>query len=238
MNSGILGVNIRQGVNNDQAAAFHREVRPWASLVHDEAKLIPMIQTAGSRVVWRVTGDDPQHNPLRISPALFVQLRFNAAGGDKTVIYHLTNELGQSTAHDTWTLAALRECRRLGVTACLFNHYTHTGYSEWMRSESVLREAVQAGDYIGAHVYWSGAFPASADDPAHAFLRVRDRLGGKWIITELGWAARRADGQLDPNQGWQGRISEQEYADQLGRAAGFYAQHGVPALIFSWGVWP
>ena len=197
-----------------------------------------MLQTTGTRVIWRVTGDDPQHNPLAQSPAQFVRRRFEAVGSNGQAIIHLTNEVGQSQAHDTWTLAALAECSRLGIKACIFNHYTHTPYAVWMRSAHVLRAAAAAGCPIGAHVYWNGVFPAHADDDTHGWLRVRDQVGGQWVVTELGYAGRRADGQLDPNQGWQGLISEAEYSTHLGRAAGWYAQQGVPACLFSWGKWP
>ena len=238
MNAGVIGLNIRQGVNNDNVAAYHRDLRPHTSLVHDEAKLVPMLQVTGTRVIWRVTGDDPKHNPVNTSAVQFVRERFSAVGGNGQAVIHLTNEIGWSQAHDTWTLAALAECVRLGVKACIFNHYTHTPYAVWLRSERVLREAIAAGCSIGAHVYWNGSFPAHADDDTHAWLKVRDRVGGEWVVTELGYAARRADGQLDPDRGWQGQISEAEYITQLGRAAGWYAQQGVPACLFSWGKWP
>ncbi|MBK8035281.1 MAG: hypothetical protein IPK17_38415 [Chloroflexi bacterium] len=236
MNRGTLGLNIRQGVNNDNVAAYHRDLKPHTSLVHDEAKLVTMLQAASTRVIWRATGDDPLHSPLTQSPTKFVRRRFEAVGGNGQAIIHLTNEIGQSQAHDTWTLAALAECERLGIKACIFNHYTHTPYAVWMRSAFVLRAA--ADNLIGAHVYWNGAFPAHADDDTHAWLQARDQVGGEWVVTELGYAGRRADGSLDPNQGWQGQISEAAYIEQLGRAAGWYAQQGVPVCLFSWGKWP
>lgn len=238
MNSGALGLNIRQGVNNDNVTAYHRDAKPHTSLVHDEGKLVDMLRAAGTRPCWRMTGDDPEHNPLRLAPAQFVRDRVMALGGDRRALIHLTNELGQSDAHDTWTLGALAECSRLQVRAVVFNHYTHTPYAVWMRSARVLHETVSGGHVIGAHVYYNGAFPAHADDDHHAFLRARDQVGGEWLVTEFAYAARRADGQLDPRQGWQGRISEAEYVDQLGRAAGWYAAQGLPVCLFSWGPWP
>lgn len=228
--AGIHGLNLTDfGISRDNALADLRRLRGAFVLVRNSPQLAEMCADLGARVIYRQAGDDPGASPLAIDPAEFVRVRAQAA---PTAAYiHLLNEVDPpSAALHTWTAAALRYADSIGRKLCIYNFGTNKSQADWLEGRANLDYAARNGHAIGAHFYPDGQHDAGGMD----FLKVREQVGGLWLLTEFAYIRSI----FDANKGWIGKLSVEDYRHFMRRWSAWAADHNLPLLWFAYEHWP
>ena len=204
-----IGLNILgdRGLSNENIVAAASRLNAKYHVVMDNAQLAAMLHGVnGCQVIYRMhANDDNAH--AKTDPVLFVQQRHSQAPVG-TLLY-LGNEPGATQQLADWTLAAMKECDRLGRKGVILNFSTGNPEPEdWLKFKPVLQYAVDNGHILGLHEYFDVDW--RKDYPYHVgrFLKIAE-LGlpvPKIVITEIGavigyvpdrgyrWADRMTDG--------------------------------------------
>ena len=214
-------------------------------LVQDDPDLIPMTRARGFRVVYRQSGDDPEHNPL---PASNKSKDIKAAAEAFTVergkkgadAINLTNELQSSPKLHEFTRYCLEKSFAEGWTALAYSYATHTRLREYLDARDNLVYAVTHGQGVGVHMYPDYLHDATVAE----WIGLRHDIGGLWLAAEFNWTLS----YTDPYHGW--RNIPKAVLDMLGYATaeafrvGFIAKwsawlalHNIPACWFAVDYW-
>ena len=226
-------------MSNDNIAAYTRQLNPHTCVVINNNKLAAMLLAQGINVIYRHKSDQPNGNDddghLRYDPIQFVMKRnLEAPPG---AIIHLTNEPGTGDLDklNKWTLDAMKYCDLIGRKACIINFATgNPQKNHWDILMPSIEYAVKNGHWIGHHDYFDITVDRSLKYHVGRALPFAARVGGNWVITELGCAIN-----YHPERGWSwaGAMSQEAYALELLRAAQIYWLHNIPVCIYSYGDW-
>jgi hypothetical protein len=231
--AGIHGLNITDfGISRDNALADIRRMTGAFVLVRNSPQLAEMCADLGARVIYRQAGDDPGASPLATDPAEFVRVRAQAA--PTAAFIHLLNEVdvsvGAADDYKRWNREAMAYLDRIGRKGCFDNFSTNMHYDRWMENYDNLQAAARGGHAIGAHFYPDGTHDSGGMD----FLRVREQVGGLWLLTEFAYI----QSIFDANRGWLGKLSVDDYRAFMRRWSEWAALHNLPLLWFSYEHWP
>lgn len=231
--AGINGLNLTDfGISRDNALADIRRMAGAFVLVRNSPQLAEMCADLGARVIYRQAGDDPGASPLATDPAEFVRVRAQAA--PTAAFIHLLNEVdvsvGAADDYKRWNREALAYLDRIGRKGCFDNFSTNMHYDRWMENRDNLQAAARGGHAIGAHFYPDGQHDSGGMD----FLRVREQVGGLWVLTEFAYI----QSIFDANRGWLGKLSVDDYRAFMRRWSEWAALRNIPLLWFSYEHWP
>jgi len=228
--AGIHGLNLTDfGISRDNALADIRRMAGAFVLVRNSPQLAEMCADLGARVIYRQAGDDPGASPLATDPAEFVRVR--AAAAPTAAYIHTTNEVDPpSAALHTWTARALDYADSIGRKLCIYNFGTNKSEADWNEGRANLQAAARGGHAIGAHFYPDGTHDSGGMD----FLRVREQIGGLWLLTEFAYI----QSIFDANRGWRGNLSVDDYRNFMRRWSEWAALHNLPLLWFAYEHWP
>lgn len=234
----VLGLNIlgdrgiAESTIMQDAALTGRAVH----VVMNAPALARSLAAAGNTVIYRKWGDDNAHTQGAVvveHARSFVETRLQEAPPNSYI--YLTNEpAGDYERLNEWTLHALRRLEQAGRRGCILN--MATGNPEppvWDVLAPCIQAAVRGGHLIGHHDYFDRRVSASTPWHVGRWIPAKQRLGGQWVITELGCAV-----DYDPYDGWQDYMTADDYAAQLGAAGEIYHREGVFACVFCYGDWP
>lgn len=234
------GLNCVQGGSTENLTAYVARLRPALCVVIDEPKRAEALLKYGA-VSYRRNADGDRDDAAHAhhDPIAFVHRRH--AEAPRGCSLYLGNEPGNSRKTladlDKWTLAAAKECTRLGRIADMWNFSTGQPETEDM---PLLRAsyayAREYGHRVCFHEYWDIGVRKDFGWHVGRFAKLLERMDGRWpkvAITEAGCAVG-----FNPLIGWQGKQTETAYAAEIWRAAKVYAVYGIPFCIFSWGAWP
>lgn len=228
--AGINGLNLTDfGISRDNALADIRRIAGAFVLVRNSPQLAEMCADLGARVIYRQAGDDPGASPLATDPAEFVRVRAQAA--PTAAFIHLTNEVDPPSAQlHAWTARALDYADSIGRKLCILNYGTNKSEADWNEGRANLERAARGGHAIGVHLYPDGQHDSGGMD----FLRVREQVGGLWLLTEFAYI----QSIFDANRGWRGKLSVDDYRAFMRRWSEWAALHNLPLLWFSYEHWP
>jgi hypothetical protein len=235
-----IGFKINgHGISAEPVLADTRPSGARTHVVINEAKLSVLLLDHTQRVVHRVKGvegitdDDSGH--LKHDPVEFIRARHNLA--PQGCYLYLTNEPDSVSLVqlNDWTQRAVAECVKLGRRPVAFNfpfYHPLQGAAAWRVIKPAALDTVQAGGLVGVHIYFnvlvSNSLPAF-----HVIQDIRDVLGDvPIVVTEYGCAAFN-----DAHEGWQGVLSEDQYAEQLIEGVERFGDPNVDWCIFLYGSW-
>lgn len=227
-------VNQPQGVSLDALIIPAKQIKAGVHVVIDEAKAIPAFQALGAQVIYRQSRDDHAHE--RYDAAAFVaDLHAQAPAG---ALLHLGNEPGRNNlgALDSWSLAAMQACDRVGRKGVIFNFETgNPEPDDWPALAASVQYAYEHGHIIGLHEYFNVTVARSLKWHVGRFKFLLDTFGAKTpriIITELGCAV-----DYNAYAGWQTVHTAESYAPEIGAAMDVYRPYGIDALVYLLGYW-
>lgn len=228
--AGIHGLNLTDfGISRDNALADIRRMSGAFVLVRNSPQLAEMCADLGARVIYRQAGDDPGASPLATDPAEFVRVRAQAA--PTAAFIHCTNEVDPPSAQlHAWTARALDYADSIGRKLCIYNYGTNKSEADWNEGRANLERAARGGHAIGVHFYPDGQHDSGGMD----FLRVREQVGGLWLLTEFAYI----QSIFDANRGWRGKLSTDDYRAFMRRWSEWAALHNLPLLWFAYEHWP
>lgn len=254
--NGLFGLHIEgnTGAGREEPTAYANRLRGAYATVVNDPEQARLLMALGVTVFYRVKTDDwnDDHAHLNIhNPAAFARhLHEQAPAG---AVLYSCNEPGNGdlVKLNDWHIAFIDEAERLGRKVIAFNFSFGTPeHEDWDALAPAMRRLVDGGHWIGVHEGFTGehkgGYPVYDGDklvdvrPKYElaypwlvgrFLPIKQKFGGKWAVTEITSSAGAHNGWRDIP------LTEGEYADQLAFAAKLYAQHGVPATIFTYHSW-
>ena len=224
-----------QGVSLEPLLDAARIVQARTHVVIDEAKAVPAFQALGAQVIFRLSKDDHAH--AKFDAAQFVEeLHATAPPG---ALLHLGNEPGRNDLAqlNSWTLAALQACDRVGRRGVFFNFETGNPEPEqWAELTDTMSYAYANNHVCGLHEYFDAYVARSTPWHVGRFKNVYKTFGlqsPRIVITELGCAIN-----YNPYAGWQTYHTDVSYAAELDTAMReHYAPYGIDALVYLLGYW-
>lgn len=224
MHSGLLSINVRTlGVNRDNTLAYIARLQPAFTLCQDDPELTAKAQSLGTRVIHRESGDEN----LGVDITEFVTRR--ARNAPTASYIHTFNELGLTSALAAKEIECMKVAETLGRKCCIINAATNKSTAEWDAMRPALARAARNGHAIGVHVYLDGRHDGGAFDWV-PFMR---EYGGVWIITEFAYIKTI----FDPNTGWRGTLSAEQYASWTEVKASQMHKYNTPLMFFSFEHW-
>lgn len=237
---GVLGLNILgdRGYSEDETVAYVKALSPAYCVVLNNPSLAARLVPYTTVIVRRMPDDDAQNHE---NGRDFVGSRH--ADVPKGAYLYCGNEPGRDAAGrlNQFTLEAQGAAAAFDLKLCILNW--STGVPEpanWDVVAPCVSNAVKRGDLIGVHNYYNGSPLNNFSYPWHVgrFRDAKQRFGGQWVVTELGYLKLKPDGkEMDGGKGWGYDLSADKYALHLEKLANYYAAFQVGACLFSWPDW-
>lgn len=213
-------------------------------VVLDDPKPIPVLQAAGSTVIFRRASDDHAHentDPLAFVAALDAQAPPGAW-------LHLGNEPGRGNLSklNDWTLVALKECRKRGRIGVAFNFSTgEPERDEWAALTPAIAYAIATGQWVGVHEYYLHSIERGINEQHVGRCRVLRSLYPTLNIclTEVGMVTGLVNvngvWMYNPNAGWQaGTVTAAEAGAEVAKGVlTVWSKIGAPVTNFLEGHW-
>lgn len=228
----MIGLNILGGTGydvNDIVAAVEKTGAKW-HVVMDAPQVATRLINRGYKVIYRAWALDDNAHQTGLSPETFVGLRHAVAPAG--VYLYLGNEPTVSKSLMDWTLAAMKECDRLGRKGVILNLSTgHPEPSDFELLRPVLQYAKTHGHILGLHEYFDKHY--INDYPYHVGrLNALYKAGlpmPQVVITELGCAVG-----FDPLIGYWGAMTDDEYGYELTQIDKYvYKPKDVHSCVFA-----
>lgn len=239
------GGSVYQPMGGSPAQMNAELISMEASLhvVLDDPKEIGPLQAAGCTVIFRRTSDD--HAYEKYDPVAFVQMLHALAPAGAWL--HLGNEPGRGNLPklNTWTLAALTECRRLGRVGVAFNFSTGEPEEvEWALLNPCLDYIVATGQWVGLHEYYLNTIEQGIADQhvkrCYVLRRLRPTIN--IVMTEIGMVTGlvwvNGVWMYNPNAGWQAGSSAEAAGTQAAKGIlEVWSKINAPVTNFLEGFW-
>ncbi len=228
----VLGLHILgdRGLSVDAIADEVRQLNARYHVVMNNSGLAARLLPLNTSIIYRHWPDDNLHETAE--PRAHVRMVDKIA--PKGCLLYLGNEPARSTLStlNTWTIAALDECERLGRRGVILNFSTGSPEpNDWETLRGCVERA-HAGDHLlGLHQYFDRQVTLSFPWHVGRERDARAAFGGKTpriVITELGCAVG-----YDPYKGWRTALTDDAYTAELTLAADHYFAQEIHACLFA-----
>lgn len=238
LGKGNIWPNLRiiNGLSRDMASNFISRTKPRGALVMNDPGYAMTLAQQGLIVIYRQSGDDPDSNPLRLSPDQFIRDRIHPGFENyrNQIIIHTTNEVGPSVDVDKFNKECSDYLHSSGINfrGCLFNHSSNKYESQWAIHRDTIATAVARSDWIGFHLY--DDLKEDHQAGAYGWRKLYNELRGRWACTEIAYIRDLTDAY----HGHRNYLPDSLHAALWTRHSAYFAPLGIPLCAYSLENWP
>jgi hypothetical protein len=227
----ILGLNILgdRGLSEDAVMQDARSLGAKYHVVMNNPPLAQKLLDLGANVIYRFWPDDN----IQGSSDPRKRVRDMDKIAPKGCSLYLLNEPNKADVAqlNTWTLAAIDECEKIGRKAVILNFATgNPEPGDWNAVRPCVERAFAGGHILGLHQYFDktvdSSFPWHIGRERDVYAAFGDKTP-QIVITELGCAV-----DFHPLKGWKTSLTSDSYSTELQKAADLYRPKGIYACIF------
>lgn len=228
----ILGLNILgdRGLSEDRIFEDARTLGAKYHVVMNNPSLAQRLLALNTNVIFRHWPDDNAQD--NSNPRERVRMLDRIA--PKGCLFYLVNEPRREAipALNTWTVAAIDECEKLGRKAVILNFATgNPEPGDWEALRPCIERAFAGRHILGLHQYFDRkvdtSFPWHVGREREVYAVFGDKTP-QIVITELGCAV-----EFHPLKGWRNALTSEAYSSELAKAADHYRKRGIFACVFA-----